>query len=102
MYNQHNFKIAADSYNYVPLSKELVEAFPQLEAIEEPMDMVDDSSKLKAHWTYDATIMLINKYKHYQPYFADAIHKNDEVNKLNKSIGESIVELTLCPNRFGT
>lgn len=79
-----------------------MESFPQLQVIDDPMDMVDDSSKMKAHWTYEATIMLINKYKHYQPYFADAIHKNVEVTKFNKSIGESIGELKLCFNRFGT
>lgn len=39
----------------------------------------DNSANSKAFWTYDATIMLINKYRAYKKTFADSIHKNTEV-----------------------
>ncbi len=60
---------------------ELVNAYPQLLNTNEPMDVVADPNdpKLKASWTYDATILLINKYKAYQRMFADSTHKNVEV-----------------------
>lgn len=38
-----------------------------------------ESTKFKAYWTYELTIVLINKYKAYYPLFADAIHKNVQV-----------------------
>lgn len=37
------------------------------------------STKCKAYWTYELTIVLINKYKAHYPLFADAIHKNVQV-----------------------
>lgn len=42
----------------------------------------DNSVNAKAFWTYDATIMLINKYKSYKNKFADSIHKNTEVRDM--------------------
>lgn len=93
-----------ESFHYVPLTEELLQGYPQLRVAEEPMDTVDLDGKQKAHWTYDATILLINKYKHYQPFFADSIHKNVEVGKYTKSSLDNILLKSsfLCLCRFGT
>lgn len=37
------------------------------------------TSKGKAYWDYELSIVLINKYKVHYPLFADDIHKNVEV-----------------------
>ncbi len=42
-------------------------------------EVLDDQTKAKAYWTYEVTIVLINKYKAHYPLFIDAIHKNVEV-----------------------